>query len=292
MFEKVIVATDLSKASYALVECLDGLKEYGTQEILLLQCLSNQEAASVGLSYSTDVMDKMLEEQKNTLVKKGVTVQSRSLTGSVKNQINKIAQDENYSVIVVGAENENMMKARMFGSFAYDVIRFAQKPVLLVRLFETKKNGEEFIDSLGCGIGNNILFPTDFSENAEYAFDHLKKMIGEGVEKVTLLHIQDESKIVPHLSDKLDEFNEIDANRLEHMKDTIRNLGEVEVETVIRFGSPAIEILNLVDEQDIRLVVMGSQGRGFVKELFIGSVSNNVSRKSNSSVLLIPAHRG
>jgi len=36
---------------------------------------------------------------------------------------------------------------------------------------------------------------------------------------------------------------------------------------------------------------MGSQGRGFIKEVFLGSVSNNVARHSAASVLLIPAVR-
>ncbi|OJF92191.1 universal stress protein [Alkalibacterium sp. 20] len=291
MFEKIMVATDLSKSSYALVECLDSLKEYGTKEILLAQCLSMQEVTSAALSYSTVFMDSILQEQKGMLEKKGFTVDTRILSGSVDNEMNEIAEKEGYSVIVVGAESENMMKVRMFGSFAYDVIRYAQKPVLLIRLLEKKKKGEETVEAINCGIGDSVLFPTDFSENAEYAFDHLKKIIAEGAKKITLTHIQDESKIVPHLSDKLERFNEIDAKRLEDMKQTISGGGEVEVDTVIRFGSPSVEILKLVKERDIKLVVLGSQGRGFVKQLFLGSVSNNVARRSSSSVLLIPAFR-
>ncbi|WP_423188610.1 universal stress protein [Alkalibacterium sp. f15] len=291
MFEKIMVATDLSKSSYALVECLDSLKEYGTKEILLAQCLSMQEVTSAALSYSTVFMDSILQEQKEILEKKGFTVDTRILSGSVDNEMNEIAEKEDYSVIVVGAESENMMKVRMFGSFAYDVIRYAQKPVLLIRLLEKKKKGEETVEAINCGVGDNILFPTDFSENAEYAFDHLKKIIAQGAKKITLVHVQDESKIVPHLSDKLEKFNEIDTKRLEDMKQVISSGGEVEVDTVIRFGSPSVEILKLVEERDIKLVVMGSQGRGFVKQLFLGSVSNNVARRSSSSVLLIPAFR-
>ncbi|MFO8069262.1 MAG: universal stress protein [Alkalibacterium sp.] len=291
MFEKVMVATDLSKSSYALVDCLDSLKEFGTQEILLAQCLSMQEVTSAALSYSTVFMDSILQEQKEMLEKKGFTVDTTILTGSVDNEINEIADKDGYSVIVVGAENENLMKVRMFGSFAYDLIRYAQKPVLLIRLIENKKKDEEPIEAINCGVKDNILFATDFSENAKFAFEHLKEIIAEGAKKITLVHVQDESKIVPHLSDKLEKFNEIDAKRLEDMKLEISGDGEVEVDTVIRFGSPSVEILKLVEERNIKLVVMGSQGRGFVKQLFLGSVSNNVARRSNSSVLLIPAQR-
>ena len=47
----------------------------------------------------------------------------------------------------------------------------------------------------------------------------------------------------------------------------------------------------MITEKVIRLVVMGSQGHGFIKELFLGSVSHGVARLSDASVLLVPARR-
>jgi nucleotide-binding universal stress UspA family protein len=38
-------------------------------------------------------------------------------------------------------------------------------------------------------------------------------------------------------------------------------------------------------------VVMGSQGRGFLAEVFLGSVSHQVVRRSPVPVLLVPAGR-
>ena len=292
MFKRIIIATDLSKASASLVNCLGGLKAYGTQECLLLQCVSMQESASVALSYSADVLDNILNDQKLILERQGFAVETRIITGSAKNEINKIAKEEDYSIIVVGAEKENYLKAHLLGKFAYDVISYAEKPVLLIRLSEKNIEGDVCIESVSCEIGNHILFPTDFSENAESAFEFLKKMVADGAKKITLVHVQDKAKIMPHLADKLEEFNRIDAERLENMKNTLMDCGNAEVDTIIRFGSPAVEILNLVKELNIQLVIMGSQGRGFVKELFLGSVSNNISRKTDASVLLIPAYRG
>lgn len=101
--------------------------------------------------------------------------------------------------------------------------------------------------------------------------------------------MQDKTRISPHLEDHLQEFNKIDEARLQNMKRVLQEKADVEVEILIKFGFPAVEILNLVDELNVQLVVMGSQGRGFVKEFFLGSVSHNVARQSTSSVLLIPA---
>lgn len=291
MFKRIIVATNLSKASYSFIGCLEGLKAYGTQEILLLQFLTMQESASIALNYSTDILERILSDQKEILEKQGFKVETRTVTSSVKSEINRIAKEENYAVVLVGAEKENLMKAHFFGGFAYDLISFAEKPVMLIRLNESIKAGEVCLEAISCSVGNHILFPTDFSENSETAFEFLKKMVMEGAKKITLVHIQDKAKFEPHLTDKLEEFNAIDAERLATMKKILNEQGDAEIETIIRYGSPIVEILALVKDLNIQLVVMGSQGRGFVKELFIGSVSNNVARRSDASVLLIPAQR-
>lgn len=291
MFKKIIVATDLSAASRAMIDRLGSLKSYGTEECLLLQCLTMQESASIALSYSTGAIENILQEQKEILEMEGFKVETRTVTGVAKKEIAKIAQEEDYSIIVVGAEKDSLVKAQLFSDFAYSVIGHLEKPVLLIRLAENYRDGQICIDSIGCGISNHVLFPTDFSENAETAFDFLRKMVSGGAKKITLLHIQDKTKIIPHLADKVDEFNRIDTDRLNNLKKVLEQDGSVEVNIIVKLGSPSVEILNLIKDLKVQLVVMGSQGRGFVKELFLGSVSNVVARNADASVLLIPSKR-
>ena len=54
----------------------------------------------------------------------------------------------------------------------------------------------------------------------------------------------------------------------------------------MKYGSPSLEILRIAEDLDVKLVVMGSQGRGYVKEFFLGSVSQNIARLSPSSSVL------
>jgi len=49
--------------------------------------------------------------------------------------------------------------------------------------------------------------------------------------------------------------------------------------------------LKVIREQEVSLVVMGTQGRGFIEELYLGSVSHNIGRLAESSVLLVPIQR-
>ena len=108
---------------------------------------------------------------------------------------------------------------------------------------------------------------------------------------MTLFHVQDKTRIEPHLAHRLEEFNETDRARLEELRQTLEGRGSTKVEIDLTYGFPFEEIIRMVRERDVRLVVMGSQGRGFLKELFLGSVSHNVVRHSEAAVLLVPAKR-
>ena len=58
--------------------------------------------------------------------------------------------------------------------------------------------------------------------------------------------------------------------------------------TALIRGIPCRPFSRLLESQDISLIVMGTQGKGFIQELFLGSVAHNVSRLATCPVLLIP----
>jgi nucleotide-binding universal stress UspA family protein len=136
-----------------------------------------------------------------------------------------------------------------------------------------------------------VLFPTDFSDNAEHAFSYVEKIAECGAKRVTLLHVQDSVQIGRHLRERLEEFNRIDTERLERFKAELEKRGVKSVRIEIPYGSPKKEIIDRTRRGDVSLVVMGSQGRGYIGELFLGSVSHAVARHSEVPVLLVPAIR-
>lgn len=69
----------------------------------------------------------------------------------------------------------------------------------------------------------------------------------------------------------------------------LNKAGKAKADIELTYGSPFEEIMRVINEQDVNQVVMGSQGRGFVEEIFLGCVSHNVVRNASVSVLLIPA---
>lgn len=291
MFSRLLIATDLSPASLALVNYLGGLRAYGAKQCLLLLGLTLQEACSTALSYTTAYLENTLQEQKEILEQQGFTVETRVAPGFAKREIKRIAEVENYSLIVVGTQGHSLVSEMLLGGIAYGVIHSASKPVLLVPIEMKQGEGKVCIQATRCDFSEHVLFPTDFSENADLAFTYVEKIVANGARRVTLLHIQDKTRIEPHLKDRLEEFNEIDRARLEIMKEKLQKKSGAVVDIELCYGSPFKEIIRLIQERDVHLVVMGSQGRGFVKEIFLGSVSHNVTRHSNAPVLLIPAVR-
>jgi len=87
------------------------------------------------------------------------------------------------------------------------------------------------------------------------------------------------------------EFNAIDLRRLEMLKSSLMAKDAREADILLTYGSPAAEILNVAKREDYSFIIMGSQGRGYVQESFLGSVSNKVVRQASLPVLLIPALR-
>lgn len=281
MFERLVVAVDHSAASLALAHAIKGMAALGTKDVLLLQCITINDLTPYSLTYTLEYLEKNLEQLKQILTDSGFDVQTRIVPGSPRSEAYRIAIREHYSAIVTGAQKHAAVDP-LFGGLAYDLIYHAPKPVLIARISDSTDTPIDF--------GAHVLLPTDFSDNAELAYEQLQALVKCGARRVTLLHVQDQSRIGKTLQDKLGEYNEIDGRRLEGMKQKLEAMG-AEVQALIRFGSPSVETLKTISELNVSLVVMGSQGRGFVQELFLGSVSHNIARHSEASVLLIPARK-
>lgn len=291
MFSHIVVATDLSPASFAIVNCLGGLRTFGTKHCLLLLCLNVQEAASTALSHTTAPLETILNRQREILEQQDFEVETRILPGLAKRDINRIAAEENSSLTVVGSQGHSILGEALLDGVANAVIHSARKPVLLVPVGMREGGGGVCVRPARCDFSEHVLFPTDFSENADLAFTFVEKLASNGARRITLLHVQDKARIAPHLAHQLEEFDEIDRGRLTEMKSRLRKIGSAEVDVVVCYGSPFVEIVRLVRERNVHLVVMGSQGRGFVEEVFLGSVSHQVARHAGAPVLLIPADR-
>lgn len=287
MIDKVIIATDLSESSNMVVKQLAGLKTLGVKEVLLLQCPSLQEVTSSAIPTAVAYQTEAIERQKQLIETQGFHVTVRISPGSPKREINRIAEMEGYPLIVVGSRGESLIAGAFLGGVAHEVILNAKVPVLIIHLEVTQEGNLGTVGPLNSDILDHVLFATDFSPASDQAFRFVEQL---SPKKITVLHVQDQRKLEPHLSDKIEQFNATDRGRMAMLKVSLVEHDINDVDILLRYGIPYMEILKTMSDIKPSLLVMGSQGRGFMHELFVGSVSQYVARRSWIPTVLVPAH--
>lgn len=288
MFEKIVVATDLSPASDRLISCLQGLRPFGARETILVHALGIRHLEAMKYELAR-LVEPRLAQQKTEMEGHGFKTDTRIAVGPPPLEVDRVAKAEGASLVVVGSHGGTLAFEMPLGSCAHALIHHATLPTLVIRMRMIDQDAPGRCEGLCMDLSKRILFPTDFSDNAERAFAYVGKMAETGVHHITLLHVQDREQIEPHLQDRLEEFNSIDRARLDRLATSLRSRATATVDIEIAYGSPIQEIVNRANAQADTMIVMGSQGRGRIPETFLGSVSHQVVRLANVPVLLVPA---
>ena len=139
-----------------------------------------------------------------------------------------------------------------------------------------------------------ILFCTDFSPNADYAFGYaIDAVLKRPDSRLYLLHV------IPETDSQfwrtyIYEVEDVD-NKAKHDIDTrikeayIDKLpAGVEMEIAIRVGKDYQEILDYAQQMDIDLIVLGRQGHSSLQDALFGKVSEKIVRKATCAVMVIP----
>lgn len=287
MLSSILIATD---ASDEVVDCVNGLRRLGSRKAVLVHAINVRRVGGVHVKLKQSAAPK-LQQQQGRLKAFGFEVSLEICRGSVVREINRLAQEHHCSLVVTGSHGETLAPEMKLGATAHAILQNVKLPILLIRLK---------IDEGGAGrrchgpcedLLGHILHPTDFSDVAERVFRYLGNVVRKTKCVVTLLHVQDKGKIHPHLQHKLAEFNRNDHERLECRRAALLKRGASKVNIEIHYGSPTGLIVERTHKDGCSMILMGTQGRGFLRELFLGSVSHNVARQSPLPVLFVPALR-
>ncbi|HLN26925.1 MAG TPA: universal stress protein [Gemmataceae bacterium] len=135
---------------------------------------------------------------------------------------------------------------------------------------------------------HTILFPTDFSENAERAFPLACALARDCGARIVVLYVMplpvgDEQFQARHHPD--DYF----AGAWEALHQVRAPDSNVRVEHRLEEGDAAKRILELADEVEAGLIVMGTHGRTGFRRLLMGSVAEQVMRAAPCPVLTLKA---
>lgn len=289
MFNPAIVATDLSPASDQVIACLHGLEPLGTKRLILTHALGIRHLMDMQYQLAP-LAEPKLRQQKQALEEQGFEVEIVIAPGVASWEIHRVAKEKQAAMIVIGSHGATLAREVLLGSVAVEVVHQAAVPVFIAQL-RVSDDPQLRCEMICTDFHRHVLFPTDFSDIAEGAFQYVEQILRGGGTRITLLHVQDQSRIQDHLQDKLDEFNRIDRERLERMEHRLKELGATEVNIELPYGLPKQEIVQSAEQGDYSLIVMGTQGRGFFGELFVGSTAYHVARRAVVPTLLVPPLR-
>ncbi|HEV8474016.1 MAG TPA: universal stress protein [Methylomirabilota bacterium] len=136
-----------------------------------------------------------------------------------------------------------------------------------------------------------ILAATDFAESAENAWRFALGLGRAHSAELILLHVAPELPIVPEVAVPQIEEIYVEQRRwaeqaLEQRVGTARAAG-VRARWLVRAGAAAPTIAEVAAEEGADLVVVGTQGRGVLDRLVVGSVAERVVRTAPCPVLVV-----
>jgi nucleotide-binding universal stress UspA family protein len=152
-----------------------------------------------------------------------------------------------------------------------------------------------------------ILYTTDLSENSAFVFRYAINSAKKHDATIIILHVlaplsaTTNAIVHPYLTEGKEK--KISGNKIAYMKDLIKQRLKLFCEKELKDdpdsadrvesielceGFPAEMILRKADELNCDAIVLGTHGKGFIRNTFLGSTSKRVLRRTRKPVFIIP----
>ncbi len=273
-----MVGTDLSESSLAVLDYVPRLREFGLERVILAHVVYAPDAGGAEHILLEQAQED-IKGQAERLREAGLEVETIVKWGTAPRTLSLLADKHEAEILVVGSHGRSMLQRMLLGSVAMSLLHHATKPVLIVRMELCETD-----DGISCEVlpgkpFSHILFPTDFSDAANTAFEWFKPFAAEMGSRVTVLHAVDRDA---------GGAEQEDADRLDRRVEELQAAGLEDATAMLEVGFPADVIDGVAAEEDVSMIVMSTHGRGALRELVVGSVALKVARSSPVPVMLIP----
>ncbi|MBF8456810.1 universal stress protein [Kaistella sp. G5-32] len=142
----------------------------------------------------------------------------------------------------------------------------------------------------------NIILPVDFGDSTEDLLKGAIKFAKEINGKLCLIHVAP-ADIGFAIGDMgFQYFPEVEQNEIKQELFSLNNLQQrilaegVDCEHLLKQGIAGDIILDFAKEKNAGYMVMGSHGRSGIYDVFIGSLTKELTRRATIPVLVIPVH--
>ena len=153
-----------------------------------------------------------------------------------------------------------------------------------------------------------ILYATDLTKNASYAFYFAADLAKNHGAKIVILHcigtipaslfyeggIVEAEKLLKKAKEeeKTEDVAEIKKRLQEFCQKAESRIGppciDLVSDIIVKEGYAVEEILNTADTEGCNVIVLGTHGKGLLKQAFLGSVARSVLERTKKPVYIIP----
>ena len=276
LFETVLLPTDFSDLSTAIIDSLRGIP--GIRTLVLIHFLNTPDSSARHLA------EKQIAGQKDMAGRPDIDLKVSVDTapdGNLPRAILAASTMHEAELIVIGAR-KGILSGSLLGQGATDILTHSKCHVLIMRwdqpsLFGLKKTGEE-----SRTIISKIIYPTDFSKPAHDALVLLKRI--KGVSEVVLLHvIRNPETDLGAMENTVREVEE----RLYRIQEELKVAGIFSTIS-IRYGNPCQQICMAAVEENATIILMSRYGRmDYLMQVPLGRTTSSVAKTAKKPVLVI-----
>lgn len=142
----------------------------------------------------------------------------------------------------------------------------------------------------------NIVLPVDFSETTDKLIEGAVKFAKQVNGKICLIHVAP-ADIGFAIGDMgFQYFPEVEQNEIKEELKEINEIQQrfitqgVDCEHILKQGVAKDIILDYCREKNASYIVMGSHGRSGIYDVFVGSLTKDLTKSSPIPVVVIPMH--
>ncbi|MCL7412423.1 MAG: universal stress protein [ANME-2 cluster archaeon] len=131
IFSKVLYPTDFSKSPEQILSLLWQIPNAG--KIILVHAIDKGETIEELDTFVKEAGEKLKDIQER-LIGAGFSVEHHIHIGNPSYEINRVAEEEDVSLIAIGTRGKGLIEEIRLGSTAENVVRNAKRPVLILRV--------------------------------------------------------------------------------------------------------------------------------------------------------------
>lgn len=295
----ILYPTDFSDCASQALPCALRLAERHDAQLHLLHALVLHEADPGNAAYRLPDMEELYEalEQRardnmTDAVERhsgdGLEMRQALVRGiSAASTILDYAEEKKIDLVVMGTHGRRGLRRLLLGSVTEEVVRVAPCPVLTVPQREAGRFSR--------GEARRLLVPVDFSEHARLALSYARELATVYDAELHLLHIVDDvvypdfyPPVMPSGGALTDELRDQSMERMRLMLASL-DLLDTPTHAHVRGGRAAPTIAEFAEEISADLIVIASHGLTGLSHMLLGSVTEQVVRRSPCPVFTVKA---